>query len=121
MTVPEMDISTKSLKCKSTLPTFQVASESAFSLDGYLRPFGETLRSRYEYFDSLLSKIEKETPGGLEEFSRGYERMGFVIDANGITYREWAPGAQSAFLIGDFSIKSSITYVLYYLFRRLES
>ena len=29
--------------------------------------------------------------------------MGFTRDANGITYREWAPGAKSACLFGDFN------------------
>ncbi len=41
----------------------------------------------------------------LEEFSRGYEKFGFNLDSEGIIYREWAPGAIEAYLIGDFSKK----------------
>ncbi|XP_070035959.1 1,4-alpha-glucan-branching enzyme 2-2, chloroplastic/amyloplastic-like [Nicotiana tomentosiformis] len=41
--------------------------------------------------------------GGLEAFSRGYEKKGFTRSATGITYREWAPGAKWAALIGDFN------------------
>lgn len=40
----------------------------------------------------------------MEKFSRGYEHYGFTFSENGdITYREWAPNAQQAFLIGDFN------------------
>ncbi|KAJ4753330.1 hypothetical protein LUZ62_087735 [Rhynchospora pubera] len=41
--------------------------------------------------------------GGLDAFSRGYEKLGFTRSAEGITYREWAPGAYSASLVGDFN------------------
>ncbi|XP_077235855.1 1,4-alpha-glucan-branching enzyme 1, chloroplastic/amyloplastic isoform X2 [Tasmannia lanceolata] len=47
----------------------------------------------------LIDKYE----GGLDAFSRGYEKFGFNRSATGITYREWAPGAKSAALIGDFN------------------
>lgn len=41
---------------------------------------------------------------GLDKFSKGYETMGFQVANDGtITYREWAPAADAAFLIGDFS------------------
>ncbi len=33
----------------------------------------------------------------------GYEKMGFTRDEKGITYREWAPAARAAQLIGDFN------------------
>lgn len=50
----------------------------------------------------MLKKIE-ECEGSLDAFSRGYEQFGFTIEADGIRYREWAPGAIEASLIGDFS------------------
>lgn len=35
---------------------------------------------------------------------QGYEKYGFIVNERGdITYREWAPSAVSAHLIGDFS------------------
>lgn len=47
--------------------------------------------------------IEKNE-GGLEKFSRGYEKFGFnVLQDNTIVYREWAPFALRAYLIGDFN------------------
>jgi len=39
----------------------------------------------------------------LEAFSRSYEKFGFNRSAEGVTYREWAPGAHSAALVGDFN------------------
>jgi hypothetical protein len=36
---------------------------------------------------------------------QGYEKFGLNVDEKGdITYREWAPGANEAYLIGDFSM-----------------
>ena len=39
----------------------------------------------------------------MEQFSRGYERFGLTKQQDGLTYREWAPGAKVVHLIGDFS------------------
>ncbi|KAJ4733665.1 hypothetical protein LUZ62_075174 [Rhynchospora pubera] len=55
--------------------------------------------SRYKEMRSLIDQHE----GGLDAFSRGYEKLGFTRSAEGITYREWAPGAYSAALVGDFN------------------
>lgn len=34
---------------------------------------------------------------------QGYTKMGFVMERDAIVYREWAPGAANAQLIGDFN------------------
>lgn len=41
--------------------------------------------------------------GGVDKFTKGYQVFGFVINKNNITYREWAPAASEAYLIGEFS------------------
>lgn len=42
--------------------------------------------------------------GNLDNFSRGYEKFGIIIDENNrVTVREWAPGAHKLYLTGDFS------------------
>jgi 1,4-alpha-glucan branching enzyme len=39
-----------------------------------------------------------------EDRLQGFDKFGFNVDGNNtITYREWAPNAKEAFLIGDFS------------------
>ena len=40
---------------------------------------------------------------GLSDFADGYLYFGFHKKADGWVYREWAPNAQSVFLIGDFN------------------
>ena len=57
---------------------------------------------RWNRYKELRAAIDANE-GGLEKFSRGFERLGFTRTAEGITYREWAPAAKAAQLIGDFN------------------
>lgn len=42
--------------------------------------------------------------GGLDAFTRSFERFGFHELADGsITFCEWCPGAKALNIIGDFS------------------
>lgn len=78
-------------------------------LDPWLEPFKEPLRTRYSYAQKWIKTIN-DTEGGLEKFSRGNEKFGFIVHDNGdVTYREWAPNALRAYLIGDFSMDCSAT------------
>ncbi|KAM0246397.1 hypothetical protein ACHAP5_004710 [Fusarium lateritium] len=72
-------------------------------LDPWLEPFSEALKRRYSKTQDWIKTIN-DTEGGLEKFSRGAEKFGFNVDSNNnIVYREWAPNATAAFLIGDFN------------------
>ncbi|KAL3488875.1 1,4-alpha-glucan-branching enzyme [Aspergillus germanicus] len=72
-------------------------------LDPWLEPFREAIQRRYKYVESWINTVD-ETEGGLDKFSKGYEKYGFNISKNGdITYREWAPNAVEAALVGDFN------------------
>ncbi|KAI9823117.1 MAG: alpha-1,4-glucan branching enzyme [Phylliscum demangeonii] len=72
-------------------------------LDPWLSPFKDALRSRYGHAQKWIKTLN-ETEGGLEKFSRGCEKFGFVVHRNAdISYREWAPNATQAHLIGDFN------------------
>ncbi|KAI8329040.1 1,4-alpha-glucan-branching enzyme GBE1 [Chlamydoabsidia padenii] len=72
-------------------------------LDPWLEPFKDDLRKRYGFFDKWKRTIE-QAPGGLEQFTKGYDYYGFNVDKAGtITYREWAPNAVTASLVGDFN------------------
>ncbi|RSL61571.1 1,4-alpha-glucan-branching enzyme [Fusarium duplospermum] len=72
-------------------------------LDPWLAPFSDTLKRRFSKAQEWIKTI-KDDEGGLEKFSRGTEKFGLNVDANNnIVYREWAPNATEAFLIGDFN------------------
>ncbi|ODO09900.1 1,4-alpha-glucan-branching enzyme [Cryptococcus amylolentus CBS 6273] len=73
------------------------------TLDPWLEPFSNSLKERYAAYQKQRSVIDKHE-GGLAKFSEGYKTMGFQVDAEGgVRYREWAPNALEARLIGDFN------------------
>ncbi|KAL6236661.1 1,4-alpha-glucan-branching enzyme [Aspergillus navahoensis] len=72
-------------------------------LDPWLEPFREAIKRRFNYVESWIKTVD-ETEGGLDRFSKGYEKFGFNVSEHGdITYREWAPNAVEAALVGDFN------------------
>ncbi|ERN13141.1 1,4-alpha-glucan-branching enzyme 2-2, chloroplastic/amyloplastic isoform X1 [Amborella trichopoda] len=73
-----------------------------YEIDPLLEGFRGHLDYRYRQYKNLRLLID-QNEGGLDAFSRGYEKFGFNRSESGITYREWAPGAKSASLIGDFN------------------
>src|ERR1700709_2769711 len=79
------------------------ANIGATGLDPWLAPWKDEFKRRYALTQSWIKRLN-ETEGGLEKFSRGYEIFGFhVLPNNDIVYREWAPFALRAYLIGDFN------------------
>jgi 1,4-alpha-glucan branching enzyme len=72
-------------------------------LDPWLEPFREAIKRRFNYVESWIKTVD-EVEGGLDKFSKGYEKFGFNVSETGdITYREWAPNAIEAALVGDFN------------------
>ena len=77
--------------------------EPILNLDPYLRPHLPAIASRTRLLKFWRRKIAKYE-GGMDKFTRGYERFGFNVAPNGdVVYREWAPNAVTANLIGEFS------------------
>ncbi|XP_072441895.1 1,4-alpha-glucan-branching enzyme isoform X2 [Chiloscyllium punctatum] len=77
--------------------------DGLLELDPYLEPYSKDLRRRYNKFVSLARSIE-ENEGSLEQFSRSYETFGVNRLADGGIYcKEWAPGANSVSLVGEFN------------------
>lgn len=78
------------------------AGQRIYEIDPLLKDHRAHLDYRYSQYKNMRDMIDKYE-GGLDAFSRGYEKFGFTRSATGVTYREWAPGAKSASLIGDFN------------------
>ncbi|XP_018320680.1 1,4-alpha-glucan-branching enzyme [Agrilus planipennis] len=77
--------------------------EALFQRDGYLKTYEREIRRRYACFKDTIEKIE-EVDGGLDNFSRSYERFGINVQPdNSVVCREWAPSAQQLFLTGEFN------------------
>lgn len=72
--------------------------------DPWLEPYEQDILDRRERFYTRLNEIEK-VAGSLEKFATGHCYYGFNYDSKkkGWWYREWAPGAQQLFLVGDFN------------------
>ncbi|PKI55117.1 hypothetical protein CRG98_024408 [Punica granatum] len=73
-----------------------------FNVDPALEKYKDHFRyrmGRYVDQNKLIEKYE----GGLEEFAKGYLKFGFNREEGAIVYREWAPPAQEAQIIGDFN------------------
>ncbi|KAL7270556.1 alpha-1,4-glucan branching enzyme [Rhizina undulata] len=72
-------------------------------LDPWLTPWKDDLRSRFSRAQDWIKKLD-DCEGGLDKFSKGYERYGINVQKNGdIVYREWAPNATSASFVGDWN------------------
>lgn len=72
-------------------------------LDPWLSPFQDSLKRRYAKAQGWIKKIQ-EIEGGLDKFSKGADIFGLHINKdNSISYREWAPNAVKASLVGEFN------------------
>ena len=77
--------------------------QTVLDLDPWLEPFVPAIATRYDRFQEWKQKIQQHE-GGYDAFSKGYNKFGLTVDDAGrITYREWAPNAVEASLIGEFS------------------
>lgn len=79
-----------------------VKTASIFDVDPFLEQFKDHFSYRWDRYKSQKDSIEKYE-GSLEEFAQGYLKFGFNREQDCIVYREWAPAAQEAQLIGEFN------------------
>src|SRR5690242_1696373 len=79
------------------------------NLDPWLEPYSEHLRNRFKHYQHFRSILDAHG-GPTGEMTKGHRYFGFNRGsadgkgpANGVWYREWAPGARSLRLVGDFN------------------
>lgn len=70
--------------------------------DPYLEPFKEDLSLRLFEFARTKKRL-LGTDGSLVDFANGYKYFGFHQESKHWTFREWAPNAKRAWLVGDFN------------------
>ncbi|VEU22752.1 DEKNAAC103812 [Brettanomyces naardenensis] len=77
--------------------------KAVVDLDGYLTPFAEEIAYRRKLADDWLAKLNGHE-GSILKFADSYKVMGLHVQKdNSIRYREYAPNAVSACVIGDFN------------------
>lgn len=70
--------------------------------DPYLEPFKEDLSLRLFEFARTKKRL-LGVDGVLSDFANGYKYFGFQQEKDFWTFREWAPNAVKAYLVGDFN------------------
>lgn len=70
--------------------------------DPYLEPFKEDLSLRLFEFARTKKRL-LGTDDSLVDFANGYKYFGFQQESKHWTFREWAPNAKRAWLVGDFN------------------
>jgi len=56
-------------------------------LDPWLKPFEASLKSRFAKAQNWIKTIDK-TEGGLDQFSKGYEKYGFTVAPDNPSHTE---------------------------------
>ena len=79
---------------KKTIPLLEI--------DPYLKPFSKDITLRQTRYVNGKAKL-LESKKNLSEFANGHNYYGIHRTKTGWIYREWAPGAEALWLIGDFN------------------
>jgi 1,4-alpha-glucan branching enzyme len=71
--------------------------------DAWLEPYQDAIEERYNYFLKREKELTQNNKISLSEFASGYFYFGLHKTDKEWVFREWAPGAVSIYLIGDFN------------------
>lgn len=85
-------------------PQEELPGTGVIKSDPWLAPFARDIARRYAITQDWVKRLDQDEQG-LLKFSEGYKYYGFQVDdkTNAVTYREWAPNAIGASLMGEFN------------------
>ncbi|PIL37307.1 ATP-binding cassette transporter [Ganoderma sinense ZZ0214-1] len=92
------------------MATEPLDKKTVLAVDPWLEQHADHIVFRHSLFKKWKDTIEN-AEGGYDKFTKGYRTFGFNIAEDGtMTYREWAPNAKEAVLIGDFNKWNRISH-----------
>ncbi|MDR1631835.1 MAG: alpha amylase C-terminal domain-containing protein [Dysgonamonadaceae bacterium] len=71
--------------------------------DPWLEPYSSAIEGRYNYFLCKEKELTRNDEISLCDFASGHLYFGLHATPTGWVFREWAPGAENIYLIGDFN------------------
>ena len=71
--------------------------------DPWLKPYSPAIEGRYNYFLQKEKELTRNGEISLCDFASGHLYFGLHDTPSGWVFREWAPGAENIYLIGDFN------------------
>lgn len=78
--------------------------QNLYTVDGYLQNFEKEICRRYKEFYNLNKAIEENEKGGLQQFTKGYEKFGVHVQSdNSVRCYEWCPDVTQLYLWGEFN------------------
>jgi 1,4-alpha-glucan branching enzyme len=80
----------------------KAAEIKILEIDPWLKPYRKDIELRLERYQEV-KRILLGKKAGFRDFANGHKFFGFHRTDDGWYYREWAPGADSLSLIGDFN------------------
>ncbi|KAI0346835.1 glycoside hydrolase [Trametopsis cervina] len=92
------------------MSTAAIDKQTVLNADPWLEEQVPAILHRHELFRKWKETIIT-TEGGYEPFMKGYHKMGLNIQPdNSVIYREWAPNAVEAVMIGEFNKWNRISH-----------
>lgn len=71
--------------------------------DPWLKPYSSAIEGRHHYFLRKEKELTRNGEINLRDFASGHLYFGLHVTPSGWVFREWAPGAESIYLTGDFN------------------
>ena len=75
----------------------KINEKKVVEMDGMLKEFSNKIKERVDNFKKSIMNLEGAE--GFFNFSKGFTNLGFNIKENGISFKEYAPGAKALSIV----------------------